>query len=160
MIDRVLLVILARCNQGPRSLRGVSRKEAALAGGVASAFYDEETTVAGEAHAQVEALIRLFQHQRVLFGVTHAMAEEFVVALGLLVFRGVEERLSVRRPGEGADALCGIGEHLSGGEILEVQRVLAEAGVIGGVGKQSKVGAEAHAANGHKRLILSELVDV
>ena len=64
------------------------------------------------------------------------MAIEPVLALGFLVFDGVEEVGVVVGPDDGADALCCIGEGLAGAEILDVQGVLAEAGVVDRVGEQ------------------------
>jgi hypothetical protein len=69
-----------------------------------------------------------------------------------------------RRPRRGADALGGVGQVGPGAQgwiiTANVERVLAEAGGIGGVGEQVAVGADGHAADGHEGVSLGEEVDV
>ena len=58
------------------------------------------------------------------------MAVELVLSFGLFVFDGVEEGGVVVGPDEGADALGGVGERFAAAQIFDVQRVLAETGVV------------------------------
>ena len=82
------------------------------------------------------------------------------MALGLLVFGGEEEGAGIGGPGDGADAFGGVSEVLAGGEVADVQGVLAEAGVVGRVSEQVVVGADGHGAHGHEGLAFSKFVDV
>ena len=70
----------------------------------------------------------------------------------LRILDRVEERLVVVRPGDRADPLRVIRQSLPGAQILHRQRVLAEAGVIGGVGEQVAVVADVEAAERHELL--------
>lgn len=92
------------------------------------------------------------------------MAEDFVLALGGLVFGGVEEGAGVGGPGEGAGALGGVGEVGPGAKgwiiTADVEGVLAEAGGVGGVGEEVAVGADREGAEGHEGVAFGELVDV
>jgi len=70
------------------------------------------------------------------------MAEDVVLALGGLVFGGVEEGAGVVGPGEGADAFGGVraGQSSKGlgrcGGCEWLERVLRKAGGVSGVGEQ------------------------
>ena len=78
-------------------------------------------------------------------GCAEGVAKDMVVALGDLVLGGVEEGARVGGPGERADALGGVGQVLHRAQVADMQRVLAEAGGVGGVGEQVAVGADGHA---------------
>ena len=88
------------------------------------------------------------------------VAPELELALLLFVFDGVEERGIVGGPGDGADALDFAGEGFAGFEILDVQRVLAEAGGVGGVGEPAAVVGDVGGADGEEGVALGELVAV
>ena len=88
------------------------------------------------------------------------VAIELVLALGLFIFDGVEERGVVVGPDDGADALGGIGQGLAGAQVLEVQRVLTEAGVVDGVGDEVLVLGDGEAAERHEGMAFGELVAV
>ena len=88
------------------------------------------------------------------------VAPELVLALLLLVLDGVEEGAIVGGPDDGADALDFAGERLAGFQILDVQRVLAEAGGVGGVGQPAAVVGDVGCADGEEGVALGELVAV
>ena len=88
------------------------------------------------------------------------MAQELVAAFGDGVLGGQEERLVVGGPRQGSDALGGIGERLTGAQILHLQTVLAEAGVVDGVGEQIVVVADHEAAEADELAVLAESVEV
>ena len=67
----------------------------------------------GFAECNVEELVLVLVDQ-VERGGTEDVAEEFVAALGDLVLGGEEESFVVGGPGEGGDALGGVGESDSG----------------------------------------------
>ena len=160
MVGIVLLVVDAGGDQLERRARLVGGEKAVLGRRVAAGFDEEVLAVAGAAYSEVKAFVRLMVHQHGWFLSAEGVAEELVVALGLLVLGRVEEGNGVDGPDEGADAFGGVGQVLSGREIAHMQRVLAEAGVVGRVGEQAAVGADGHGADGHVGLALRELIDV
>lgn len=86
------------------------------------------------------------------------MAIELVLTLGNGVLDGVENGFVVVCPGDGANALRVFGKVLAGAEILNGQGVLAEAGVVRGVGKQVAVVTDFIFAQGNECLTLAEFV--
>ncbi len=131
----------------------VGGEEAVLVGGVGAGFDHEVLAVAGAADAEVEALVLFVEDEGVLLGGgAEGVAEEVVLALGGLVFGGVEEGARVGGPGDGADALGGVGQVVSGAEVADVEGVLAEAGVVGGVGEEVAVGGDRECAEAMKGL--------
>ena len=121
-----------------------------LVGGVAGGFDHEVLAVAGAADADVEALVFFVEDEGVFGGGrAEGVAEDVVLALGGLVLGGVEEGAGVGGPGEGADALGGVGQvGRRGAQVADVERVLAEAGGVSGVGEQVAVGADGHGCRG------------
>ncbi len=117
--------------------------------------------IAGLAGAEVEALVGLLEDECVCrLRLAERMAVEPVLALGLFVFDGIEEGGVVVGPDEGADALGGVGEGFAGAQVFDVQRVLAETGVVDRVGEQVLVFGDAEAAERHEGMAFGELVAV
>ena len=83
-----------------------------------------------------------------------------MLAFGLLVFDGIEEGGVVVGPDERADALRCVGERFAGAQVFDVQRVLAETGVVDGVGEQVLVFGDVEAAERHEGMAFGELVAV
>ena len=83
-----------------------------------------------------------------------------VGALGLSIFRGVEESLVVGRPLDRTHAFRRVGKHLAGAQIFHMQLVLAKAHGVGGVGHQFGVVADRHVAQRKKLLAFRHLVRV
>ncbi len=151
VVGVVLDVVAAGLDQRPCCGGLGCGQEVGLAGGVAADFEQDEFLVAGLAGAEVEALVGLFEDERVCrLRLAEGVAIELVLALGLFVFDGVEERGVVVGPDDGADALGGVGQRLAGAEVLDVQGVLAEAGVIDGVGEQVLVLGDGEGAERHE----------
>ena len=120
---------------------------AILRGGVAAALDEDVLAIAGAANAYVEALVRFFEEERVLvYCGTQGVPVDPVLPLGLLVLDGVEEHGGVGGPGEGTDALGGVWQQVTGAHVLDVERVLAEAGLVCGVGEQVAVRADGKCA--------------
>ena len=84
-----------------------------------------------------------------------------VLALGGLVLGGVEEGARIGGPGEVPTrrAVSGRSVARCAGR-ADVERVLAVAGGVGGVGEQVAVGADGHGADVHEGFALGERVDV
>ena len=124
-------------------------------------FEQDVLQVARLAGADVEALVGFLKDQRV-GGLRRAegVAVEPVMALGLFVFDRVEEGGIVIGPHDGTDALGGVGEGLTGAQVLDVQRVLAEAGVVDGVGEQVLIVGDGEGAESHEGLADGKLVAV
>ena len=138
MVDVVLLVVDAWGDELEGGLGCGGAEEPGFVGGVAAGFEEDVFAVAGAADAEVEALV--VPHERSQTAADAELhAEGAVLALGLLVFGGEEEGGGVGGPDDGADAFGGVGEFDAGGEVADVQGVLAEAGVVRGVGEQTAV---------------------
>ena len=88
------------------------------------------------------------------------MPPELELALLLFVFDCVEKCAIVRGPDDGADALHFTGERFAGFEILDVKRVLAEAGGVGGVGEPAAVVGDVGFADGEEGVALGQFVAV
>ncbi len=110
------------------------------------------------ADVDVEALVRLLEDQLVPVR-AQLVAVEAVRALGL-VLDGVEERAAVGRPGRRDHLLDPQGQLPAGLEVLDLQGVLPEAGLVGRVGQQPVVVADHGQAQGHEGLALGQGVDV
>ena len=86
------------------------------------------------------------------------MAVHAIVALRAFLFHCVEESSIVRRPGKGSGFLHALGIELARLQTLDVERVLAEASVVGGIGQQIAVFTHAHAAQRHEFLTFGESI--
>ena len=161
VIDGVLVLVVARADEGEAAVGLVGGEDAGLGGGVAGGFHDEEFAVAGAADAEVEALVVVLVDEDV-GGVRRAegVTPELELALLLLVFDGVEEGAIVGGPDDGADALDFAGQGFAGFEILDVEGVLAEAGGVGGVGEPAAVVGDVGVADGEEGVAFGELVAV
>ena len=139
----------------------VGGQKAELVGGVAAGLDHEVEAVAGAADAEVETLV-LFVEDEVVFGggCAEGVAEDAVLALGGLVLGGVEEGARVGGPGQRSDALGCVWEVGERAQVADVERVLAEAGGIGGVGEEVAVGTDGHGSDVHEGLALGERVYV
>ncbi len=161
MVDGVFVLVLARDDEREGAFGLGGGEDARFGGDVAGRFEHDEFAVAGAARGQVEALVVVLIDEHV-GGVRRAegVAPELVLALLLLVLDGVEEGAVVGGPDDGADALDLAGERFAGGKILDVQRVLAEAGGVGGVGQPAAVVGNVGGADGEEGVALGELVAV
>ncbi len=161
MVDGVFLLLNARGDYLEAAQRIFCVEPATLIGGVAACFHQEVVAVARPANAQVEAFVWLLVDEDVRgCGLSQDVAPELVVPLGDLVFGGEQKRCAVGAPNNGADALGCVCEMVAGAEVLDVERVLAEAGVVGGVGEQISVWADAHGAHRHEGLAPGEFVHI
>ena len=161
MLGVVLLVVDARGKKAEVAGGVCGLEEAVLVGDVGAGLDHEVLSVAGLADADVEALVRLMEDHGIVGGLcADGVAEEVIVALRGLVFGGVEERLRVGGPDDGADAEGGVGQVLHGAEVANVEGVLAIAGLVGGVGEEVAIGRDGEGAEGHEGFALGELVDV
>ncbi len=135
--------------------------DVAFGGGVAGGLEDEEFAVAGAAGADVEALVVVLVDEHVVrVGRAARVTPELELALLLFVFDGVEERGVVGGPDDRAHALDFSREGFAGFEILDVERVLAEAGGVYGVGEPASVVGDVGGADGEEGVALGELVAV
>ena len=120
--------------------RLIGGEHEALGGGVAGRFEDDEFAVAGAPGADVEALVVVLVDEHVVaMRRVKRVAKELKLALLLFIFDGVEKAGIVSRPGDGAHALDFAREGLAGFEILDAERVLAEAGGVDGVCQPASV---------------------
>jgi hypothetical protein len=175
MIDGIFVVVFARADERECAVGLVGGQHPRFGRGVAGRFQYQEFAVAGAAGAQIEALVVVLADDDI-GGVRRAqgMAQQLVLALLHLVFNGVEEGavghpidgdLSmgtpvVSGPHDGAHTLDFTGQRLAGFEILDVERVLAEAGGVGRVGEPSRVVGDVGGADRKEGLALGEQVAV
>src|SRR5437870_12778362 len=87
------------------------------------------------------------------------MAIEPVGALGG-IFYGVKQCLVVSSPGRRGDFLDAFGQQLAGAQVFQLERVLAEAGVVRGIGQQVAVVAGGIGAQGDELLSFGQLVQI
>ncbi len=159
VIDVVLLLGDARGHDRPLAVGLVRGQEAGLGRGVAADAHDQVAEAPRPADPHVERLVLLFVDEVVRAGSEHVPVDP-IRALRRFVFHGVEERPVVRGPGHGADLLRDRLQDRSGSEVLHVQGVLAEAGVVGRVGEALAVVAHHVAAEAHELLPFGQLVQV
>ena len=82
------------------------------------------------------------------------------MALLFLVLDGVEESRVIGSPDDGADAFHLARQYFVEEQILDVQRVLAEAGGVGGIGEPAGVVGNVGVADGKEWMPLGQLVAV
>src|SRR6266404_349911 len=155
MVSVVFVIVFARGNEAEVGIGLSGGKEADLAGGVAGDGEEEKGAAAGALDIEAKALVALFVEQSIELGCAEDVAVEAVGALGGFVFDGIEERAIVGGPGGAGDALDSNGESLAGGQILDLQRVLAEAGGVERVGEQGIVVADGEGAEAEKGVACS-----
>src|SRR5262245_3921459 len=113
-------------------------EEANFAGGVAVGYKKEIGAAAGAFDVDAEAFVEFFIEQGVGFRgrVAEGMAVETVGALGDGVFDHVEDMAVVGGPGGAGYAFGAEGEEFAGAQVFDLERVLAEAGGVSGVGEK------------------------
>jgi len=88
------------------------------------------------------------------------VAPKLVLALLFLVLDGIEKGSLVGGPDHGASALNLAGQGLARLQVLDVQRVLAKALGVGGVGQPAAVFCNVGGADGEKRVVFGQQVAV
>src|SRR5713226_1540811 len=146
VVDVIFVVVFARGDQAKVGIGLVGGEEAHLAGGVAGDGEEQEAAAAGAFDVQAKALVGFFVEQRIGLVVVEGMAIEAVGALGGFVFDSVEERAIVGGPGRTGDALDALGGDFAGAQVLDLQRVLPEAGSVERIGEQEIVVAHSKSA--------------
>ena len=159
MIDLIFLVLDAWRNQVPFALRLTGTQVAPFRSCVASAFDQQILAAARQLNTNVEALVRIFIDNRIRCRIrSQQVPIHAIVALRAFLFHCVEESSIVRRPGKGAGFLHALGIELARLQTLDVERVLAESSVVGGIGQQVTVFTHAHAAQRHEFLTFGESI--
>jgi len=161
MIDGILVFVLTRADQCKRAFRLIGRQHPRFRCNMAGGLHHNELAVARAPRAQIEALIVFLIDQHVVRVRRAAdVPEELKLPLLFLVLDGVKERAAVRRPHDGADAFDLFGQRLTGFQIFDVQRVLAEAGRVGGVSQPAAIAGNVCCANRKKGLSLGQQIAV
>ena len=160
VVHVVLVVLLARGDQAQGRRRLVGREPAPFARGEGGNA-DEENRLAARAPGEhPEHLVLLLIEEDVGRRVgAEGVPVEPVRALGRVGDR-VEERLVVGRPGHRGRSRDLLREELAGRQVLDVQRVVAEARVVGRVGEQVPVVADVARRDRHELLAFRKGVDV
>jgi hypothetical protein len=158
VVGVVLVIGLARDHHHRVGFGLVGGDQACFIGRLAVGDEEDPVAAARALGVNVEELVLLVVEQRV-FVRADDVAVEVVLALGV-VLGGVENRLVVGGPEQRAGALDGVGQHLAGGQVLDLQLVLAIAVVVGREEEELAVVADLKVADGHELLPLGELVDV
>ena len=128
---------------------------------MAGRFKHDEFAVARAARAQIEAFIVFLNNQHICcVRRAERVPPKLVLALLLLVLDGVKESPIVGGPDERAYALDLARERLAGFQVFYVQRVLAEAGGVSGVGKPAAIASNVGGADGEERVTLGQLIAV
>ena len=158
VVDVVLVVGLAGQDHPPRAA-GVGRGQAAHLGAREARRGGEEPAPAARAlHVQPEKGVGLLVDQLVGRR-AEAVAPEPVGALGV-VLGHVEEDVRLGGPRDRRDALDALGRELARGEVLDVQRVLTEAGDVGRVREAAAVVGHPVGAERHERVTLGQAIQV
>ena len=87
-------------------------------------------------------------------------APKLKLPLLLLVLHGIKQRAIVCRPHDGAGPLHFTGQRFARLQVLDAQRVLAEALGVGGVGQPAAVVGNVGVADREKRMALGQLIAV
>ena len=88
------------------------------------------------------------------------MPEKLVASLRDRIFRHVEEGLVVCGPGDIVYAFDSLGKDLTCTQVLDLQRVLPIAGIVGAVGEQVSVVTRSEQPDAHELLALGQFVHV
>ncbi len=158
MIHVVLVVPLPRQEHLPGRGRLAGRQIPDLRGREARGAGEEVGEAPRALHAQVEERVLLLVHE-VVGDRAQPVAVEAIRALGGIL-GDVEERLAVGGPGHRHDLLDPIGRKIARPQILDVERVLAEAGDVGRVGQTMAVVAHGDGPEPEIRMPLREEVQV
>ena len=159
VVEVITVLLLARQEDREIVLRAGGGQVAGFAGVLGFNLENQVLAVARLADADIVEFVLLVVEQ-IEFGRAEDVAEQFVAAFGDVVLGGQEERLVVGGPGHGGDARGGVGEGLPVAQILHLQGVLAEAGVIDGVGQKILVVGDHEAAEADEFPVLAEGVEV
>ena len=160
MVDVIFVGVFAGSITRNSACGLIGGQEADLAGGVAGDGEQKKGTAAGALDLDAKAFVDFFVEQVVGFGRVQRVAIEAVRALGGLVFDGVEERAIVGGPGGAGDALDALGKCVAGAQILDLQRVLAEAGGVERVGEKMIVVADVERAEAQERMAFGQSVQI
>ena len=161
VIDVVLVLVLAGTDDFEFAGGLIGGKDKALGSGVAAGFEDHEFAVAGAACADVKAFVVVLIDEDIFaVGRVERVAKKLELALLFLVFDGIEKCGVVGSPGDGTDPVNFTREGFAGFEVLDVERVLAEAGDVSGVGEPAAVVGDVGGADGEECLAFGELVAV
>jgi hypothetical protein len=159
VVDLVFVILMPRCDQPEGLARCVSSVPVELRGGVGGGDEEQDLRAAGAEDLEIESLVRLGENE---FGLR--IGEGFHPVKLRRAFRmvllGEEEGAGVRGPGHGDRLLERAIPQLAGDEILDLQTVLAEAGVVGGIREERAIVAHQARAQGHERPPRGEIVDV
>ena len=158
VVDVVFVGVFAVSDHAKFRRGLIGGQVADFAGGVAGSREKQEGAAAGAFDLDAEALVAFFVEERVGLGEFSGVTIEAVGALGGFVFHGVEERAIVGGPGGAGDALDAFGKRFAGAEILDLQRVLAEAGGVERVGQQVIVVADVEGAEAEKGVAFGQSV--
>ena len=161
MVDGVFVLVFARSDDREHAGGIACVEERGFAGDVAGRLKDDIFAVAGAAGADVEALVVVLVDEHV-GGVVRSerVAIELELALLLFVFDGVEHRLVIGGPYDGTGAFHRSRQGFAGLEILDVQRVLSEAGGVCGVGEPAAIVGDVGVADGEEGVAFGHLVAV
>ena len=160
MVGIIFDILFARLEDAKLRHGLIGRNVVSLGGGVAAADHEDVGVAAGLERFHFEAFVLFFVDERVGSGGSELMAVEAILALGDLVFLGVENRLVVVGPNDGADSLGVIGQEFAGAKILDGERELAKASLVEGVSQEIAVGAGFILRHAHELVPFGELVDV
>jgi hypothetical protein len=137
VVDVIFVIVFARSDQAEFAERVGGGEEADFAGGVAVDDEDQIGAATGALDVEVEAFVGFVVEELIgASGVTQGVTIEAVGSLGERIFDDVEEMAVVGAPGGGGDAFDAEGQEFGGTEVFDLQRVLAEAGSVGGVGEE------------------------
>ena len=125
---------------------------------MAAALDEKEVAIAGAPHRYIEPLVGLMEYRDCRCAEREAVHR--ILPLGLLIFGCVEQCRRIGCPDQGTNALRCVGQQLARVEIEYVQRVLAEAGVVGGVCELAALRTDGDVADRQKLLALGKLVYV
>ena len=160
VIEEVLVVGTARGHQTPVTLRTRGLEETRLGRGVADGRQDEVRPGTRARHGEIEAFVPLFVDQGVAAGGrTQGVALEAIGPLGVILER-IEEDLPVGGPGRRRDALDPLREQGARVEVLDGERVLAEAGAVGRIGQAAPRVVRDVEPERHEGLAARQLVEI
>jgi len=105
----------------------------------------------------VEALVGFFVDELVgAGGIAEYVAIKAIGSLGDRIFYYVEEVAVVGGPGRGSDAFDAKGQEFGSAEVFDLERVLAEAGGVGGVGEEMVVVGDFERAEAEEGMALGQ----
>jgi hypothetical protein len=151
----VFVVVFAGSDEAEFAERVGGGEKANFAGGVAVDAEHEISAAAGTLYVNVEALVGFIIEELVCAGrIAEDVAIKAMGTLGEGIFDYVEEMAVVGGPGGGGDAFDAEGQEFGGTEIFDLERVLAEAGDVGGVGEELVVVGDFEATEAEEGMAL------